>query len=91
MRKATKLEELQIGVVSEDQIADYHSKLGKVDLSANKKLKKLWFHAVEVKTLDLRKNTKLREVKIDGDKYLYDFNKSGKKAGRIYSSADTKT
>ena len=86
---ATELQELQIGVCDDYYVA-CHSKLENVDLSANKKLKKIRLQGVEVKTLDLRKNKKLQEINIGGDRYLYDFYKSGKKTGEMYTSADTK-
>lgn len=84
LREAVNLEELQIGVGSKDRIVKA-SLLGKVDLSANKKLKKIWLHGVKVKHLDLSKNSKIQEIKIEGDKYLYDYYKSGKRAGGLYA------
>ncbi len=84
LREAVNLEELQIGVGSKDHIVN-PSLLGRIDLSANKKLKRIWFHGVKVKRLDLSKNTKIQEIKIEGNKYLYDFYKSGKRAGGLYA------
>ena len=71
LREAVNLEELQIGVCGRRIMRP--SLLGKVDLSKNKKLKKIWFHGVKVKRLDLSKNSKIQEIKIEGEKYLYDF------------------
>ncbi|MCI8363814.1 MAG: hypothetical protein HFG34_02535 [Eubacterium sp.] len=86
LREAVNLEELQIGVGSKDHIVN-PSLLGRIDLSANKKLKRIWFHGVKVKRLDLSKNTKIQEIKIEGNKYFYDFYKSGKRAGGLYADA----
>lgn len=83
LREAVNLEELQIGVCGRRIMRP--SLLGKVDLSKNKKLKKIWFHGVKVKRLDLSKNSKIQEIKIEGDKYLYDFFKSGRRAGGMYA------
>lgn len=84
LKKAVNLEELRIGVTDSHYIAR-SSKLGNVDLSANKKLKKLWLQGVRVKSLDLRKNTKIQEVKIAGDRYYYDYDKD--MVRKMYASA----
>ncbi|MCI8365003.1 MAG: hypothetical protein HFG34_08650 [Eubacterium sp.] len=84
LKKAVNLEELRIGVTDSYYIAR-SSKLGKVDLTANKKLKKLWFQSVSVKSLDLRKNTKIQKVKIVGDRYYYDYDKD--MVRKMYASA----
>lgn len=85
LKKAVNLEELRIGVTDSYYIAR-SSKLGNVDLTANKKLKKLWLQNVSIKSLDLRKNTKIQEVKIVGDRYYYDFDKHAVKVGKMYAS-----
>lgn len=84
LKKAVNLEELRIGVTDSYYIAR-SSKLGNVDLSANKKLKKLWLQNVSVKSLDLRKNTKIQKVKIAGDRYYYDYDKN--MVRKMYGSA----
>lgn len=84
LKKAVNLEELWIGITDSYYIAR-SSKLGNVDLSANKKLKKLWFQSVRVPSLDLRKNTKIQKVKIVGDRYYYDYDK--KMVRKMYGSA----
>ncbi len=86
LKEAVNLEELRIGVTDSYYVSRF-SKLGDVDLTANKKLKKLWLQSVSVKSLDLRKNTKIQEVKIIGDRYYYDFDKQAVKVGKMYGSA----
>lgn len=84
LKEAVNLEELRIGVTDSYYVSRF-SKLGDVDLTANKKLRKLWLQSVSVKSLDLRKNTKIQEVKIIGDRYYYDFDK--KMVRKMYGSA----
>ena len=84
LKKAVNLEELRIGETDSYYIAR-SSKLGNVDLSANKKLKRVWFQGVRVPSLDLRKNTKIEKVKIIGDRYYYDYDNN--MVRKMYGSA----
>lgn len=97
LAKAARLEELVFGHNAIYGCGDYsnpraHSEIETLDLSGNRKLKKIAFYDVKIKSIDLHKNQALKEIMIGGHPLWQDvFNNNGKKAGSGYRISNYKS
>lgn len=96
LRRAVELIELELGHNDIYGRGDYSNPrtttlIGTLDLTNNKKLRKITLFDVKTKSIDLRKNKELREVNIGGHPVWQDFFEDGKPAGTAYTISNSNT
>lgn len=90
--RAVNLIELEVGHAygyGHDDNSWMTTEIGTLDLTNNKKLRKITLLNVKTKSIDLRKNKELREVNIGGNTVWRDFFPDGKPAGTAYTISNS--
>ena len=72
-------------------VSEITTEIGTLDLTNNKKLRKLTLLDVKIKSIDFCKNKELREVNIGGNREWQDYFSNDKPAGVVYTVSNSNT